>query len=345
MCLRSLVDRPKHTSSGHSVRDQATKPAPQSVLGASYFSSKILDRWFTIAVDRQQQRRYTDKSPLENWLCSHPETLQTQHQHLPSNKLTMNRTPRNRRGPVSLTPHMALMTYSIFAIATSYSLVRHKRNWRRTLYDIVAWSICVVLLRLREPREVWAFCLAIGYTTWNILPGSFSSLDLPSHSTFMRGLRTQDEQAECPICWDQLHLVRLPCRHETCMQCLQLMGENCQTTCPLCRLPLFAVMDWLLLAAMMSAVMSWSIVIPICLLDALYEFSHGQYRNGAISMACFYIFSFILSLVVRRMIIPRKQTWWRLVPGQWRIGHVCSTLLSSVWSVGIILWMHEGKYR
>lgn len=72
----------------------------------------------------------------------------------------------------------------------------------------------------------------------------------------MRGLRTQDKAAECMVCWDELTLLRLPCGHEACMQCLQSMGENYQTSCPMCRRPLFSAIDWLLLADMKSAVVS-----------------------------------------------------------------------------------------
>jgi hypothetical protein len=56
---------------------------------------------------------------------------------------------------------------------------------------------------LPQAREVWAFCFFLRYTTWNILSGSFTSLDVPSHSTFTKGLQEQDTQAECMVCWDK----------------------------------------------------------------------------------------------------------------------------------------------
>lgn len=215
-------------------------------------------------------------------LVLHFESSQKNHQHLLKVYSKMNGNPRVRREPASLAPQMAAMISSILGIGKIYSLNRHKHLWHRTAYNLVVWLLCLFLLQLQTPRETLAFCLAIGYTAWNLLPGSFTSLDLPSHSNFMRGLRVQDKQAECMFCWDELPLVQLPCKHQACVQCLQPMGENCQTTCPMCRRPLFNAMDWLLFAAMKSAFVSWSTAVPLCFMDACHELSHGQYRHGAI---------------------------------------------------------------
>lgn len=258
---------------------------------------------------------------------------------------TMDRIAKSHRGYFSLAPYMALLTYIILVIAASYSLIRQKRNWRRTVYDIVAWSICMGFLRLREPREVWAFCFAIGYTTWNLLPGSFTSLDLPCHSTFVRSVEMQDKQVECPVCWEVHTVAQLPCGHGICNPCLQLMGKHYQTACPMCRRPLFSAMDWPVLGAMKSAVASLAITVPLCLLDAIHQGSRSHYRNAAIWFGCFLINGFWLWTIVTRMVIPRQENWWRLTAGQWRLGHVCVTFGTSVWSVGLMLWLQESRYR
>lgn len=258
---------------------------------------------------------------------------------------SMIRANNMRRAPVSLLPHMAIITSIIFGIDLAYSLIRRKLTWHRIAQNIVVWSCSVGLLHLSQPREVWTFCLALGYTVWNLLPGSFTSLNLPTHSTFMRTLEVQDKQAECMVCWEELCLAALPCRHEACERCLQLMGDDCQTACPMCRKPLFGVLDWQVLAAMKTSVVSMAITSTICFPEALHEILRRHYLHGGIWMACHFLVGFMLWLIVTRGIIPRKETWWRLTPGAWRLGNVCVMFGASIYSVVLKLWLFEGKFR
>lgn len=175
------------------------------------------------------------------------------------------------------------MTYSVLGTSVLTVLSRRSIRRRQVASDMVAYAIYLSIQHyLPEAREVWAFCFALGYTTWSLLPGSFTSLDLPSHSAFMKGLGKQDKQAEYMVCWDKHTLAQLPCGHGLCERCLQLMGRHCQTACPMCRNPLFEVMDWSVLAAMKSAIISLTITIPLCLLSALHEGSRKHHRNVAV---------------------------------------------------------------
>jgi hypothetical protein len=40
----------------------------------------------------------------------------------------------------------------------------------------------------------------------------------------MRNLRVRDPPSKCIVCWDTRPLAELPCKHEGCKDCLQLMG-------------------------------------------------------------------------------------------------------------------------
>jgi hypothetical protein len=158
----------------------------------------------------------------------------------------------------------------------------------------------------------------------------------------MQRLTLQDEKAECITCWDTHLLANMPCGHGVCVGCLQLMGTHCQTACPMCRTPLFGILDWPVLAAMKTAITSFTVFIPLCLRCALDEAKQSQYRNFVVWMGCFYFTVFILWWAVTRTVIPRGQDWWRLSFGQWRLGHVGVIFGSSVWSLGLMVWLQEG---
>jgi hypothetical protein len=240
--------------------------------------------------------------------------------------------------------HISAMIHIIFRISILFNLLRRRSTWHRQIpNDILAYALCLRLrYHLSQHRQIWAFCLALGYTTWNLLPGSFASLDLPSHASFMQRLELQDKSAECMVCWDVHTLAELPCGHGVCKPCLHLMGTHTQTACPMCRTPLFGVMDWPVLAAMKTAISSLTVVTPLCLRVALDEGKRNHYRNFVIWMGSFYLTGVMLWGAVTRMIIPRGDNWWRLSFGQWRLGHVGVIFGSSVWSLGLMVWLQEG---
>jgi hypothetical protein len=257
---------------------------------------------------------------------------------------TMVRMKQTLQTLASPNLHIPAMIHIVFATSILFTFLRRILTWHRQIpSDILAYAICLLLQHhLPQHRRIWAFCLALGYTTWNLLPGSFASLDLLSHSSFMQRLTLQDEKAECMVCWDEHALAEMPCGHAVCEACLQLMGVHCQTACPMCRRPLFGVMDWPVLAAMKSAITSFTVGIPLCLRCALDEAKQSQYRNFVVWMGCFYFTGFMLWWAVTRMVIPRGSEWWRLSFGQWGLGHVGVIFGSSVWSLGLMVWLQEG---
>lgn len=249
------------------------------------------------------------------------------------------------RTPISIMPYMAHTTLAILALYLSISLFRWRLDIRQ--HQIAAHSIiclaCAVLLRQDTPRELWAFCLALGYIVWNALPGSFD-YDLPSHAAFMRSLHVQNQLGDCIICWDARILADLPCKHRSCKDCLQLMGEYGQTACPLCRKPLFGALDWPVLVIMKTLVASMAIHNALCLLNAQYELRQGFIGYTLVWMAALSITAGSLWYVVVAVVMPNEENWWRIAPGGLSLATVCGSLAYSVSIIGLKLWLDEGTF-
>jgi hypothetical protein len=122
--------------------------------------------------------------------------------------------PRTRmhHQPVSIMPCMAHTTVAILMLFQISTLFRHGVQLRQLIAFSITSVTCIALLNQPQPRELWAFCLALGYTIWNLLPGSFALFHLPSHPTFMRNLRIRDQTGKCIVCWDTRPLAELHTR-------------------------------------------------------------------------------------------------------------------------------------
>jgi RNA polymerase subunit RPABC4/transcription elongation factor Spt4 len=139
------------------------------------------------------------------------------------------------------------------------------RTWSEVLKDLLACVLCLCGHFTRMlPRLL--FSLAIAYVAWVSTPESFSSLTLPRHSKFMRTLffppgEELEEPEESKVCWDDNNrLAHMPCGHRFCESCLQLMGEQFQTACPMCRVPLFSRHDRMMFIVSKSALAISAIV-------------------------------------------------------------------------------------
>lgn len=120
------------------------------------------------------------------------------------------------RQPVSIMPYVAHTTLTILTVYQTIFLFRHGVQLRPIIGFSIAFMTCITLLNQHQPRELWAFCLALGYTIWNLLPGYFALFDLPSHSASMRDLRMREQPGKCIVCWDTRPLAELPCNHQSC---------------------------------------------------------------------------------------------------------------------------------
>jgi hypothetical protein len=249
------------------------------------------------------------------------------------------------RQPVSIMPYMAHTTFAALALYQALFLYRHGVQLRQSIAFSITFTTCMALLNQHQPRELWAFCLALGYSIWNLLPGSFALFDLPSHSKFMRTLRMQNQPGKCIVCWDTRPLAELPCKHASCKDCLQLMGEYGQTACPLCRTPLFGARDWPMLAAMKTVVASMGVQTALCLLHAQYEIRREVLLNIVIwtVASCFTVPVFWCVLVY--IIIPNSEDWWCKSSGRLSSATTAASVVSSVGVIGMILWLGEGMFK
>jgi hypothetical protein len=80
----------------------------------------------------------------------------------------------------TLTPHIPAITLGILTLTL---LQWHCKAWIYRISDIIAYTGCLILHNTSHP--LLSLCLATLHTTWSILPGSFASLNLPSHAKFM----------------------------------------------------------------------------------------------------------------------------------------------------------------
>ena len=249
------------------------------------------------------------------------------------------------RQPVSIMLYMAHTTFAILTLYQMFFLYRQGVQRRQVITFSMTCLAYMVLLNQHQPRELWAFCLALGYKIWNLLPGSFALFDLPSHSAFMRNLRVRDQSGKCIVCWDTRLLAVLPCKHEGCKDCLQLMGEYGQTDCPLCRTLLFGARDWPVLAAMKTVVASMGVQTALCLLNAQYEIRRGILLNAVVWMvtSCFAVPVFWCVLVY--IIIPNSEDWWCKSSGRFGLATTWASVGSTVGVVVMVLWLGEGRFK
>lgn len=189
-------------------------------------------------------------------------------------------TFRMKKSPTvqDLVPYMIAATYLVLSLLL---LQWRRKTWPYKISDGAIWIACVALHHLQQS---WlSLHVAISYTVWNVCPGSLASRDLPGHKRFMRNLKTSkasETSAECRICWsDDCDLANLSCGHHFCVPCLQQMGEGerFQTTCPMCRKPLFGVHDRLLLITTKGTYVCLAITLSKGLMDLSFALMQSRY--------------------------------------------------------------------
>lgn len=219
--------------------------------------------------------------------------------------------PRHQHVLEVITPHIPTITLGILSVILLQS---HRRLTVQRVRDILAYVICLILHNLSRP--LLSLCLAIVYTTWVSLPGSFASLSLPSYTQFMKQTifqpppHTDDEK--CIVCWnEEAALSKLPCKHTACKNCLEAMGSAYQTACPLCKHPLFSIHDRLIFC-LSKAYVSIQAVTSTLHLMVLYDaVQHYRYINIALGLALFIFLSWMLVKGYIPLIKSGGENWWR----------------------------------
>lgn len=201
-----------------------------------------------------------------------------------------------------------------FAVLCVLFIFWRSRSWQQRIGDINVWAACWNLYHLQKPLP--ALILALGYTVYTCIPGSFAALTLPSHATFMRGLQTAPEgdEDECKICWeDNKQLADLSCGHRFCTGCLDAMGKAYQTACPMCRTPLFSCNDRLIYIFTKGCVTITAVNFVVYLLKGIDEVQRYGWYVGwlALVSACF--FGFFIP-VYGRFFWEHGDDWWRGSP-------------------------------
>jgi hypothetical protein len=218
------------------------------------------------------------------------------------------------KGPTErdLIPYMVAATYILLSILLLQWRRKSRLSW---ISDLNAFATCFALHHYQQP--LLSLYLALAYTIWNLHPGSLSSKNLPGHRQFMRSLKTikaSESTAECMICWSEdCDLAELPCNHRFCKPCLQQMGEGerIQTSCPMCRLPLFGVHDRFMLITEKGNFVSFAIVVAKLFMDMSFELMRRRYGWA---LFCLSVLSFLLSMPVYAIVKLRAAG---ITIGQW----------------------------
>lgn len=186
------------------------------------------------------------------------------------------------------------------------------RSWPAIPRDLLASLLCIYGHSFTGTPPRLRFSLAVAYVVWVSTPGSFSSLILPRHSEFMHNLTISpdDELEECKVCWDDARLAQRPCGHRFCKRCLQLMGEQFQTSCPMCRVPLFSRHDRAMFVVSKSAVAISAGILDIYALRVMREVQAGKYALAVVSLGSTLpmIFHLLFTIYQCR---KKGENWWR----------------------------------
>lgn len=215
-----------------------------------------------------------------------------------------------------LSPHIPTITLAILALTL---LQWHNRSWIYRISDILAYVSCLALHNLSHP--LLSLCLAVFYTTWASLPGSFASLTLPSHARFLSTTTFASpphpsEEEKCMVCWEEeTPLASLPCKHFTCKSCLLAMGQALQTACPLCKHPLFSIHDKTLLFINKATLSIQSITVMLHFLIFWDVIQHLRYWNIVVETSLMGFLGWLLFNVYLPLIEQGGQDWWRLSAG------------------------------
>lgn len=214
----------------------------------------------------------------------------------------------NQRGDIML-PLQTLTLHVLCGLPLQWPYKR----WPAIPRDLLASLLCIYGHSLTGTPPRLPFSLAVAYVVWVSTPGSFRSLTLPRHSEFMCNLTLppNEEPEECKVCWDDVRLARMPCGHRFCKRCLQLMGEQFQTACPMCRVPLFSRHDRAMFIVSKSAVAISALNLAIYApLKVLREVQAGKYALVVISLCSTLPMIFHL-LFTTYQCRKKGENWWR----------------------------------
>ena len=238
--------------------------------------------------------------------------------HLPEGyqyKFYPARRTRHQHVLEVLSPHIPTITLGILALTL---LQWHAKSWSYRRDDVFAYISCPILYNFSHP--LLSLCLAVSYTTWASLPGSFASLNLPLHAKFLSTTTFASpphaSEEKCMVCWEEeTPLASLPCNHKTCKSCLLAMGQALQTACPLCKHPLYSMHDKTLLFISKATLSIQSITVTLHFLIFWDELQHLRYWNIAVETALMGFLGWLLVNVYLPLIEQGGQDWWRLRAG------------------------------
>ncbi|CZT18498.1 uncharacterized protein RCC_04343 [Ramularia collo-cygni] len=163
-------------------------------------------------------------------------------------------------------------------------------------------------------QPLLALGLAIAYTVFTCIPGSWSASNLPKYSKFRQRLViVEANDKDCMVCYDKENpLALLPCNHECCTGCLDLMAAGYQTTCPACRTPLFNANDEIIYALTRGSVASMVTNIILLSFVGFQDYRDSDWTGVAIRFGSQCVLTPMLWFYGTLM-WEHGDGWWRMI--------------------------------
>jgi hypothetical protein len=238
-----------------------------------------------------------------------------------------------------LVPYMVATTYAVLCLLL---LQLGRKTWPYYATDVATSLACVTLHHFEQP--LLSFNLAIGYTFWNLIPGSLAAKDLPSHLEFMRNLKIKkpaDSPTECVICWedDQSH-AEIPCGHQFCLPCIELMttGSRFQTTCPTCRQPLFNFAERFQLVGSKGGLVCFPLALARTILHCAHETLRHNYVSAGLEFARIFAMLAMPAYLFYHLWLSAEDlgAWWTMKPVARSWGDLLATGIVFVANAGMV---------
>lgn len=229
--------------------------------------------------------------------------------------MQFHRMGGRRLNPDSLEPLVPYMVATTYAFLCLLLLQLGRKPRPYYAVDLATSLACVTLQHFKQP--LLSFHLAIGYTVWNLAPGSLGTIELPTHKDFLRNLKIKepaDPPTECVICWDDDQTIaELPCGHQFCLPCIKLMpeSENFQTTCPTCRKPLFNIAERFQTIGRKGNYTCFVLNFARAVFQFAHEMMRPRYDMAALAFAqiCF-LLAFPAYLIYKVWAAGALDGWW-----------------------------------
>ena len=206
----------------------------------------------------------------------------------------------------------SFMTIGVWGLKSSVALLAFWAALGGGLVDSAGMLLVSALVFNNQMLP--GICLSLAYVTW---VASLSRLHwrhtattgrLPSHKDFLASMRPMDDAApkqrpvgeeqdaeNCMVCWySDDHPLELPCKRNylICSDCLVRLHESHRCQCPICRIPLYTMLNTKM-KLLEFIIATLGAISALTLIEIPLDIYTGSYQD----MAMVIIFTALLTLI------------------------------------------------